>query len=169
MVLVDRPCATGVWIPFSGSPSTWCARALFCSKNDVRLERETSLLTTDRSGSTDVFGVPASRHGSLNPLFQVAVYLPSWSSSSQKQATSQRRWNSANACEAFTCKPRPESGLDCLQGIFARHGQHYPGFMDAPVTTKRTQERRRGASACIYAGAPRGCDSGTRETTFIAD
>ena len=35
-------------------------------------ERESSLLTTDWSGSTDVFGVPALRHGSLNPLFQVA-------------------------------------------------------------------------------------------------
>ena len=33
------------------------------------LERESSLLTTYWSGSTDVFGVPASRHGSLNPLF----------------------------------------------------------------------------------------------------
>ena len=42
-----------------------------------RRERESSLLTTYWSGSTDVFGVPASRHGSLNPLFQVAVYLPS--------------------------------------------------------------------------------------------
>ena len=40
-------------------------------------ERESSLLTTYWSGSTDVFGVPASRHGSLNPLFQVALYLPS--------------------------------------------------------------------------------------------
>ena len=37
-------------------------------------ERESSLLTTYWSGSTDVFGVPASRHGSLNPLFQVALY-----------------------------------------------------------------------------------------------
>ena len=40
-------------------------------------ERESSLLTTYWSGSTDVFGVPASRHGSVNPLFQVASYLPS--------------------------------------------------------------------------------------------
>ena len=31
-------------------------------------ESESSLLTTYWSGSTDVFGVPASRHGSLNPL-----------------------------------------------------------------------------------------------------
>ena len=44
-------------------------------------ERETVLLlTTYRSRSTDVFGVPASRHGSFNPLFQVALYLPSWDS-----------------------------------------------------------------------------------------
>ena len=40
-------------------------------------ERESSLLTAYWSGSTDVFGVPASRHGSLNLLFQVALYLPS--------------------------------------------------------------------------------------------
>ena len=40
-------------------------------------ERESSLLTTYWSGSTDVFGGPASRHGSLNSLFQVALYLPS--------------------------------------------------------------------------------------------
>ena len=40
-------------------------------------ERASSLLTTYWSGSTDVFGVPASRHGSLNPLFQLALYLPS--------------------------------------------------------------------------------------------
>ena len=40
-------------------------------------ERESSLLTTYWFGSTDLFGVPASRHGSLNPLFQVAVDLPS--------------------------------------------------------------------------------------------
>ena len=39
--------------------------------------RETSLLTTYWSGSTDVFGGPASRNGSLNSLFQVALYLPS--------------------------------------------------------------------------------------------
>ena len=44
----------------------------------ARVERESSLLTTYWSGSTDVFGVPAKRHGSLNPLFQVALYLPSW-------------------------------------------------------------------------------------------
>ena len=40
-------------------------------------QREVSLLTTYWSGSTDVFGGPASRHGSLNSLFQVALYLPS--------------------------------------------------------------------------------------------
>ena len=40
-------------------------------------ERESSLLSTYWSGSTDAFGGPASRHGSLNSLFQVAVYLPS--------------------------------------------------------------------------------------------
>ena len=40
-------------------------------------QREISLLTTYCSGSTDVFGGPASRHGSLNSLFQVALYLPS--------------------------------------------------------------------------------------------
>ena len=40
------------------------------------VERESSLLTTYWSGSTDVFGVPASRHGSLHPLFQVALHLP---------------------------------------------------------------------------------------------
>ena len=39
--------------------------------------RESSLLTTYWSGSSDVFGGPASRHGSLNSLFQVALYLPS--------------------------------------------------------------------------------------------
>ena len=32
-------------------------------------QRESSLLTTSWSGSTDVFGGPASRHGSLNSLF----------------------------------------------------------------------------------------------------
>jgi hypothetical protein len=36
-------------------------------------KRESSLLKPYWSGSTDVFGVPASRHGSLNPLFQVAL------------------------------------------------------------------------------------------------
>ena len=41
-------------------------------------QRESSLLTTYWSGSTDVFGVPASRHGSLNPLFQAALYIPSY-------------------------------------------------------------------------------------------
>ena len=35
----------------------------------IRAERESSLLTNYWSGSTDVFGVPASRHGRLNPLF----------------------------------------------------------------------------------------------------
>jgi len=40
-------------------------------------ERESSLSTTFWSGSTDVVGGPASRHGSLNSLFQVALYLPS--------------------------------------------------------------------------------------------
>ena len=40
-------------------------------------KRESSLLTTYWSGSSDVFGGPASRHGSLNSLFQVALYLPS--------------------------------------------------------------------------------------------
>jgi len=39
-------------------------------------ERESSLLTTYWSGTTDVFGGPSSRHGSLNSLFQVALYLP---------------------------------------------------------------------------------------------
>ena len=34
---------------------------------------ESSLLTTYWSGSTDVFGGPASRHASLNSLFQVAL------------------------------------------------------------------------------------------------
>ena len=47
-------------------------QVLYCNE-----ERESSLLTTYWSRSTDVFGVPASRHGSLNPLFQVALYLPS--------------------------------------------------------------------------------------------
>jgi len=41
------------------------------------LQRQSSLLTTYWSGSTDVFDGPASRHGSLNSLFQVALYLPS--------------------------------------------------------------------------------------------
>jgi hypothetical protein len=40
-------------------------------------QRGSSLLKTYWSGSTDVFGGPASRHRSLNPLFQVALYLPS--------------------------------------------------------------------------------------------
>jgi hypothetical protein len=42
-------------------------------------------LTTYWSGSTDVFGVPASRLGSLNSLFQAALYLPfdSWRWSSR--------------------------------------------------------------------------------------
>ena len=40
-------------------------------------QRESSLLTTYWSGSTDVFGGPSLRHGSLNFLFQVALYLPS--------------------------------------------------------------------------------------------
>jgi hypothetical protein len=44
---------------------------------DPSRERESSLLTTYWSGSTDVFGGPALRHGSLNSLFQVALYLPS--------------------------------------------------------------------------------------------
>ena len=34
-------------------------------------------MTTYWSGSTDVLGGPSSRHGSLNSLFQVALYLPS--------------------------------------------------------------------------------------------
>ena len=41
------------------------------------LQRESSLSTTYWSGSTDVFGGLASRHKSLNSLFQVALYLPS--------------------------------------------------------------------------------------------
>jgi len=44
------------------------------STNPGFRERE---LFIDWSGSTDVVGGPASRHGSLNSLFQVAVYLPS--------------------------------------------------------------------------------------------
>ena len=51
-------------------------RGFVKSVEQRRGERESSLLTTYWSGSTDVFGVPASRHGSLNPLFQVAFYLP---------------------------------------------------------------------------------------------
>ena len=47
-------------------------KILALSRAICSTERESSLLTTYWSGSTDVFGVPASRHGSLNPLFQVA-------------------------------------------------------------------------------------------------
>ena len=46
----------------------------------VIFERERSLLTTYRSESLNHrndFSRPALRHGSLNSLFQVALYLPS--------------------------------------------------------------------------------------------
>ena len=48
-----------------------------CLKGQKGVQRERFLLTTYWSGSTDVFGGPSSRHGSLNFLFQVALHLPS--------------------------------------------------------------------------------------------
>ena len=57
----------------ASDPDVRTLSTLTCQKR----ERESFLLTTYWSGSTDVFGGPASRHGSLNSLFQVALYLPS--------------------------------------------------------------------------------------------
>jgi len=49
----------------------WCNPVIGQRVPDIP-QRESSLLTTYWSGSTDVL-----RHGTLNPLFQVALYLPS--------------------------------------------------------------------------------------------
>jgi len=53
--------------PFARKPLT----------HEALSQEERSVLPTYWSGSTDVVGGPASRHGSLNSLFQVALYLPS--------------------------------------------------------------------------------------------
>ena len=74
--------------PFQKAAGAAAVAAHTCVPSDppVRHPGETSLLTTYWSGSTDVFGGPSSRHGCLNSLFQVALYLPSWGPSTPSRA-----------------------------------------------------------------------------------
>ena len=72
----------------------------------VPTERETSLLTTYWSGSTDVFGVPASRHGSLNPLFQIALYLPSRYQHPKPETDIEQRGNNLKGFSGFCLKAK---------------------------------------------------------------
>ena len=77
-LLLEQPHDQLIPVAETARPGVGVAQnAPQCRLRQGPLKRESSLLTTYWSGFTDVFGVPASRHGSLNPLFQVALYLPS--------------------------------------------------------------------------------------------
>ena len=61
----------------------WSGRAIedvgWINEIHIKVERESSVLTTywpESTWSSRLFSGPASRHGSLNSLFQVALYLP---------------------------------------------------------------------------------------------
>jgi len=79
---------------FVTSSGSWRRRRRRCGRRyrgGGTAERESSLSTTYWSESTlssRWFGGPASRHGSLNSLFQVALHLPSW----QLEAKTEEVW-----------------------------------------------------------------------------